>query len=250
MTESNMNTTAGDVQAGGGMHSGNSHAQHASGGIVDRVRERAAAELSTQKDRAFEGLGTVAQAVRQSTRQLRDQQHDTIAGYVEQAADQLDRVARQLRDKDLGELMRDAQSLARRQPAVFIGSAFALGLIGARFIKSSSGRAQSEHRRDQRPGRAYGEYQAPTATGTAAASRGTRGASSGVSGTSGSSPTTGAGAASGTFPSASMAGGQTGAPSVAEAAGGTVAKGGSVEPTHDAKPGGRPKRSGTGSERS
>jgi len=113
---------------------GNNGSDH---GIVSRVRERAAAELSTQKNLAFDGIGSVAQAVRQSTQHLREQQHDTLAGYVEQAADEIERFAQQLRGKDLNELFDDAQQMARRQPAVFIGSAFALGLIGARFFKST-----------------------------------------------------------------------------------------------------------------
>ena len=60
-------------------------------GIVDRVRERATAQLSSQKDRATDGLGSVAQAVRQSTKHLRDNKQDAIANYVEKAADQIDR---------------------------------------------------------------------------------------------------------------------------------------------------------------
>src|SRR3954464_4242087 len=117
-------------------------------GIVDRVRDKAAAQLSSQKDRATDGLGSVAQAVRQSTQQLRDQKHDTIAGYVEQAADQIEKFSQRLRDKDVGELLDDAQRLARRQPAVFIGSAFALGVIGARFLKSSSEDDRDFYRRE------------------------------------------------------------------------------------------------------
>ena len=108
------------------------------GGIVGKVRERAAAQLTTQKDRALDGLGGVADAVRKTTQSLRDQQHDTIAGYVEQAADQIERMSRNLKNKDIGELVSDAQQLARRQPALFVGSAFAIGLLGARFFKSSS----------------------------------------------------------------------------------------------------------------
>ena len=107
-------------------------------GIVDKVRERATAQLSSQKDKATDGLGTVAQAVRQTTQSLRDQQHDTVAQYVERAADQIERVSERLKNKDVGELLDDAQQLARRQPALFIGGAFALGLVGARFLKSSS----------------------------------------------------------------------------------------------------------------
>lgn len=107
-------------------------------GIVDTVRERAAAQLTTQKDRALDGLGGVADAVRKTTQSLREQQHETLAGYVEQAADQIERFSRNLKNKDVGELVRDAQGLARRQPALFVGSAFAIGLLGARFFKSSS----------------------------------------------------------------------------------------------------------------
>ena len=107
-------------------------------GIVGRIRETAAAQLNTQKEKATEGLGTVASAVRESTQNLRSQQHDVAARYVEQAADQIERLSARLREKDITELLNDAQQLARRRPALFIGAAFALGLIGARFLKSSS----------------------------------------------------------------------------------------------------------------
>jgi hypothetical protein len=110
----------------------------AQSGIMGQVRERANAQLAAQKDRATEGLGTVAQAVRQSTQQLRDQNHESVANYIDKAADQLERFSSRLKEKDINELIDDAQQFARRQPAIFIGSAFALGLLGARFLKSSS----------------------------------------------------------------------------------------------------------------
>jgi hypothetical protein len=107
-------------------------------GIAGRVRERATAQLSTQKERATDGLGTVAQAVRQSAQHLRENKQDSIAQYVEKAGDQIDRLSTQLRNRDVGELVNEVQRFARRQPALFVGSAFALGVIGARFLKSSS----------------------------------------------------------------------------------------------------------------
>jgi hypothetical protein len=124
------------------------------GGIVDRVRERAAAQLSSQKDKATDGLGTVASAVRQTTQSLRDQQHETVAHYVEQAADQIERLSERLKNKDVRELLDDVQQLARRQPALFIGGAFALGLMGARFLKSSADRSSGN--RYDRDSSAYG----------------------------------------------------------------------------------------------
>ena len=111
-----------------------------SGGLMERVRQGATTQLSTQKDKATDGIGSIAQAVRQTTAHLRSQQHDTIARYVDEAATQLQRASDRLRQKDVGELLQDAQHFARRRPAVFIGSAFAVGLLGARFFKSSRDR--------------------------------------------------------------------------------------------------------------
>ena len=116
-------------------------------GIMDKVRQGATTQLGTQKDKATDGIGTVAQAVRQTSEQLRGQQHDTIANYIDQAAQQLEQFSTRLREKDVGELMRDAQQFARQRPAVFVTSAFALGLLGARFLKSSR---DGEYGRDGR----------------------------------------------------------------------------------------------------
>jgi deferrochelatase/peroxidase EfeB len=101
------------------------------------MKDGAASQLTTQKDRATEGLGTLAHAVRQTTERLRDEQHGTIAEYAERAAEQLERFSDNLRQKDVSELLRDAQRFARRQPALFIGGSFVAGLLIARFLKSS-----------------------------------------------------------------------------------------------------------------
>ena len=107
-------------------------------GLMDRVRTGATAQLSTQKDRATDGLGSLAQAVRQSTQPFRDNNQETIAQYIEQAADQLERFSTTLRQRDIGDIVGDVQQFARRQPAMFIGAAFTAGLLAARFMKSSS----------------------------------------------------------------------------------------------------------------
>jgi hypothetical protein len=106
-------------------------------GVIDRVKQSAAEQFTTQKDRGIDALGSVTQAVRSSSQRLRDDKHETIASYVDQAVDQVESWSRRIKEKNLDELAVDVQRLARRQPAVFIGSAFALGLIGARFLKSS-----------------------------------------------------------------------------------------------------------------
>ena len=106
-------------------------------GVVDRVRHTAAAQLTTQKTRATEALGSVAAAIRQSSQPLRDNNQATLADYAGTAADQLEQFATRLRERDLTELMDDAKRFARRRPAIFVGAAFAAGVLAARFLKSS-----------------------------------------------------------------------------------------------------------------
>jgi hypothetical protein len=105
--------------------------------LMNTVKERATEQLDTQKSRATDGLSVIAGAVRQSTQQLRSDQHEALAQYVDRAADQLERFSNAIRDKDIEELLRDARQFARRQPALFIGGSFAVGVLAARFLKSS-----------------------------------------------------------------------------------------------------------------
>jgi hypothetical protein len=106
-------------------------------GMVDRVRHTAAAQLTTQKTRATEALGSVAAALRQSSQPLRDNNQAMLADYAGKAADQLEQFSTRFRERDLTELMDDAKRFARRQPALFVGAAFAVGVLAARFLKSS-----------------------------------------------------------------------------------------------------------------
>jgi hypothetical protein len=108
------------------------------GRLIDQVKDKATSQLNSQKQRATAGLGSVADAVRQTGRQLRDQRHDAVAEMVENAASQIERFTNHLKDRNLDELVDDAQRLARQQPALFIGGSFAAGLLAARFIKASS----------------------------------------------------------------------------------------------------------------
>jgi hypothetical protein len=110
----------------------------AGGGILGAVKERASEQLSNQKGRATDGLDAIANAVRRTTEELREDQHDTLAHYVDRAAAQLEQWATTIRNKDLDELLTETKRLARRQPALFIGGSFVAGLLVARFLKSSS----------------------------------------------------------------------------------------------------------------
>ena len=114
-----------------------SHQIEQSSGMVDRVKQSAAAQLTSQKTRATDALGSVAAAIRHSSEPLRENNQGMLADYVGKAADQLEQFSTRLRERDLTELMDDAKRFARRQPALFVGAAFAIGVVAARFLKSS-----------------------------------------------------------------------------------------------------------------
>jgi hypothetical protein len=126
----------------------NSSVVDTTGGILDRMRARAAAQLSTQKARATDGLGNVAQAIRQSAEQFRGNKQVTIAQYFEKAGDRIDRLSTELRNRDVGELVDEVQRFARKQPVLFFGSAFAIGVIGARLVSSAGQRRHGLHTQD------------------------------------------------------------------------------------------------------
>lgn len=102
-----------------------------------QASEKARSGVAQGKARAAEALSGIASSLLLSSQQLRDQNQEGVGRYVERAADQLDRVARYLQTAEPGELVDRVENFARRQPALFIGGAFALGLLGARFLKSS-----------------------------------------------------------------------------------------------------------------
>jgi hypothetical protein len=126
-------------------------AQQTASQMAEQARQQAASKADSQKERAVDALGTFAQAVRQTGRDLRQQDQTMFADYAEQAAQKVEHAADFLRTRDTSQLLDETQRFARRNPALFLGASFAIGLLAARFFKSSA--APSE----------YGAYDYPTA---------------------------------------------------------------------------------------
>ncbi len=60
------------------------------------------------------------------------------AGYVDQGAELVDKLAQYLQDADSDRLIGDLEQYARRQPWAIAGAALVLGFAASRFIKTSS----------------------------------------------------------------------------------------------------------------
>jgi len=104
---------------------------------VDAARGRAE-DLAQQGVRTgAEQADGIARAVHRAADEL-EQQSPALARTIHEAAGALDGMARQLRDRSPGELLRGAEDFARRQPLAFFGIAALAGFAVARFAKSST----------------------------------------------------------------------------------------------------------------
>ena len=116
---------------------------------VGHLAERAADVGIQQADRgremAVEGIDKVAQTVRRLSTDMEIDQPQ-IASAASTAADQADRLAQYLRENDARQIMSSIESAARRQPLIFLGGAFVLGLAASRFIKAAGGGGSTQPR--------------------------------------------------------------------------------------------------------
>ena len=165
-------STGGTMNAGGGQMSGKTGAQNTStenmsgdqpigeklsstaSGILDKAKEtasgtydavatQATSKIEEHKGELSTGLRTLADTFRKTGSDLKNAQQttpltDVTARYTGAAANQIENVASYFERKDLRAMMRDTESFARRNPAIFLGAAFALGMVAARFFKSST----------------------------------------------------------------------------------------------------------------
>jgi hypothetical protein len=109
---------------------------HVAGDVADRALGKVNEQFESQSEKAVETMTNVATAIRETGAKLKGV--GPLADVAGQAADGVDKVAQFFEGKQVGDVFRDVERFARREPAIFIGAAFAVGLIGGRFLKSSA----------------------------------------------------------------------------------------------------------------
>ncbi|MGI8494761.1 MAG: hypothetical protein ACR2L1_05545 [Pyrinomonadaceae bacterium] len=120
------------------------------GDAIGQVKEKAFEKIDERKATLAQSLGNVADTIRQVGGNLKDSEEPTgaaaaTAKYGDKLARQVEQFSGYLEKHNVGEMMKDVEGFARRNPAYFIAGAFVLGLLGARFLKSSaSGASDSE----------------------------------------------------------------------------------------------------------
>ena len=157
-TELVTGTTAGDEQAS----SARGQIRQVKDQVVDQAkstfreaRDKAGSSLGDSRRQAAEQIGGLGAAIHSASSHLRGENQERIAGLADSLGDQVEQVASYLRDADFDRMVRDVESLARRQPALVFGAALAIGILGARFLKSSD---SSRSRRFKSGQDEYEEY--------------------------------------------------------------------------------------------
>lgn len=117
-------------------------AKTAAADVYDTVADKALSAVDEQKAGLTGKLSGVADTVRRVSGTLHDKEADNplsefAARYTDTAAQKLESVASYFDSAELKDIARDIESYARRNPAIFLGSAFAVGIMAARFLKSS-----------------------------------------------------------------------------------------------------------------
>ena len=106
--------------------------------VASEARDQAGELVNRTKDQTAQRLTSLANVLRQAGQQLESEDAAGFGRYAGLAADQVEKASGYLSGKDLGELVRDTQTFARRHPDLFLGGAFIAGVMVARFIKSSA----------------------------------------------------------------------------------------------------------------
>ncbi len=105
--------------------------------------QKATEVIDEKKANLTQGLTGVADTIRQIGANLKGTQEPTgvaniAAQYTNTAAQKVEQLSGYLDRRDFKGLVRDLEDTAHRNPALFLGGAFALGILAARFFKSGN----------------------------------------------------------------------------------------------------------------
>lgn len=110
--------------------------RQAARGALSDAKERVGRVVLDQKGMAADRVGGYSSAVRETARSL-EQEDPNVAHFARQAADRIESVADYLRESDFNRIRQDAEGVARRHPALFMGGMILAGLVLGNLAKAS-----------------------------------------------------------------------------------------------------------------
>ncbi len=116
--------------------------------VKDAAWQQARGQFEQQSSLAAEQTEKLAAVLRKMANEFDNQNQPAFSSFANNFARYSDSISHQLREKNLSGLMNDAQRYSRRQPAIFVGGAIAVGFLAARFLRSSDS-GDTAHRRTE-----------------------------------------------------------------------------------------------------
>jgi hypothetical protein len=114
--------------------------------VASQATDKLKQTVNGQKNAGAEYVGSLADTLRRAAREF-DSDLPIAGAYLRKAASQVEGAADSIKTGNFNDLVRGAQSFARRQPTAFLGMAVLAGFGVVRFLKSSAGESDdSSHR--------------------------------------------------------------------------------------------------------
>ncbi|ACI97935.1 hypothetical protein [Rhodospirillum centenum] len=139
----NGSDTKGGATAGGMAHELSERARETGERLTETARAKVRGQYERQQTFAADQISGIATALRQTERQLRDQDQGFPARYVGMAAEQVEDLAEQVSRYGFEDLLSRTETFARRQPEMFIGGAMLAGVALGRFLRASGERRRA-----------------------------------------------------------------------------------------------------------
>jgi len=119
--------------------------------VASQTTDKIWQTVDGQKNAGAEYVGSLADTMRRAAREF---DHDLpIAGvYIRKAASQIEGVSDSIKTGNFQDLIRGAQSFARRQPTAFLGMAVLAGFGVVRFLKTSANDSEMPAAGSRQPG--------------------------------------------------------------------------------------------------
>ncbi|HEV7601832.1 MAG TPA: YtxH domain-containing protein [Bradyrhizobium sp.] len=127
--------------------------------MASQTTDKLKQSVDDQKNAGADYVGSLADTMRRCAREF---DHDLpIAGaYIRKAASQIEGVSDSIKTGNFNDLVRGAQSFARRQPTAFLGLAVLAGFGAVRFLKSSAESSDASSRSVRSGGGGFAPNQA------------------------------------------------------------------------------------------
>jgi hypothetical protein len=112
--------------------------------VASQASDKFKQTVDSQKTAGADYVGSLADTIRRAAKEF-DGDLPIAGTYIRKAASGVEGVADTIRTGNLSDLVRGAQSFARRQPTAFLGMAVLAGFGVVRFLKSSANDAEGSN---------------------------------------------------------------------------------------------------------